>query len=207
MATLETGIEVLDRRLGGGVPAGSTVALVAPPSSGAELLLYELTGARPTLYLSTVRSATAVRDALDATAAPTGDPTVAELVGGEVLDDANRAVGRLGDGQALLVDPVDPLESRQTGRYVRFLNDLQNQLQNTKGCAILHCLADDEHPPNRRLTLHAADVVFDLETEMRGNSLVTRLTVPKNRGGRAVTDEIKLELIDRVAVDTSRDIA
>ena len=52
-----------------------------------------------------------------------------------------------------------------------------------------------------------ADAVFDLETSVRGTDLVTRLSVPKFRGGSALTETIKLELTDTVAVDTSRDIA
>lgn len=207
MTILETGIEVLDRRLGGGVPAGSTIALVAPPASGAELLLYELTAARPTQYLTTIRSEAAVRDGFRSTPARTGDPAIHSLADGEVLDQAKRSIGRLEEDQLLVLDPIDPLEERDGTRFIGFLNDLQTHLQNTKGCAVLHCLDDGHRPANRRLTLHAADLVFDLETEVRGSSLETRLTVPKNRAGQAITEEIKLELVDHVAVDTSRDIA
>lgn len=207
MTTIETGIEVLDRRLDGGVPAGSTVALTAPPASSAELLLYELTAARPATYLTTIRSAAAVQDALRATPSTTGEPTVRSVADGEVIDQARRSVGQLTEGDSLIIDPIDPLEARDETRYVGFLNDLQNRLQNTQGYAVVHCLDDEHNPANRRLTLHAADIVFALETEVRGSSLVSRLTVPKNRGGAAITEEIKLELVDRVAVDTSRDIA
>lgn len=207
MEQLNTGIEVLDRRLGGGIPAGSTVALVAPPSSSAELFLYELTASRQTMYLSTIRSAEAIRDALTATQAPTGDPTVHDLDRSQVLDQAKRAVGMLGEENGLIIDPVDPMEERDASRYGGFLNGLQTHLQNTKGYAVLHCLADEHSPVNRRMTLHAADIIFNLETDVRGSNLINRLTVPKNRSGRAISEEIKLELVDSVAVDTSRDIA
>lgn len=207
MTLLATGIDILDRRLDGGIPEGSVIALVAPPSSSAELLLYQLTAARQTLYLTTVRSAAAVRDALDTTRAPVGNPTVRELTAAEVLDQAHRAIGRVGEEAQLIVDPLDPIENREASRFVTFLNELQTQMQNTKGFAVLHCLHDGGDPTNRRLTLHAADIVFNLQMEVRGSNLVNRLTVPKNRGGRAINDEIKLELTEEVAVDTSRDIA
>lgn len=207
MTLLATGIDILDRQLDGGIPEGSVIALAAPPSSSAELLLYQLTAARRTLYLTTVRSAAAVRDALKVTQAPVGEPTVRELTAAEVLDQAHRAIGRVGEESQLIIDPIDPIEAREASRFVTFLNELQTQMQNTKGFAVLHCLHDEGDPQNRRLTLHAADIVFNLTTEVRGSNLVNRLTVPKNRGGRAITEEIKLELTEEVAVDTSRDIA
>ena len=73
---LETGIDVLDRKLNGGLPPGSIVAFTASPASQSELLLYELTAARGTLYLTTERSDQAVRDAIENTNAPVGSPTV-----------------------------------------------------------------------------------------------------------------------------------
>ena len=56
---LRTGIDVLDRKLDGGLPAGSIVVLNATPASQAELFLYELTATRGTLYkyIKNVRSA------------------------------------------------------------------------------------------------------------------------------------------------------
>ena len=52
-----------------------------------------------------------------------------------------------------------------------------------------------------------ADVVFQLETTVEGDRIENRLAVPKFRGGRAMSDVIKLELSDEVDIDTSRDIA
>lgn len=92
---LRTGIDVLDRKLSGGITAGSVVALIAPPASQAELLLYELTVPRRTLYLTTERSAEAVRDAFDRTSAPTGSPEIRRLDGEAPLDAANRLVEAL----------------------------------------------------------------------------------------------------------------
>jgi len=207
MTVRKTGITVLDRRLDGGIPQGSVVALIAPPESNAELLLYQLTAARQTLYLTTIRSAAGVRDGFRMTKAPIGDPVIRELSAAEVLDQANRVISRINNEVILIIDPVDPIEERESSRYAYFLNELQTHMQNTGGFAVLHCLNDDHHPSNRRLTLHAADLIFNLETEVRGSNLVNRLTVPKNRGGRAINDEIKLELTEQVAIDTSRDIA
>ena len=204
---LETGLEVLDRQLDGGIPPGSVVALVADPSSQAELLLYQFTAARGSLYLTTERDEQAATDALRATATPVGDPTVRDVTGAEPLDRASKLVRALPEEANLIVDTVDPLERSERNRYRTFLNDVRNHVVNTGSLAFLHCLDGNDPPSNRDTTEHMADVVFDLETSVRGTDLVTRLSVPKFRGGSALTETIKLELTDTVAVDTSRDIA
>lgn len=203
---LTTGITVLDRELGGGIPAGSIVALLADPASQSELFLYELTAVRGTLYLTTVRSDQAVEDAIARTRTRTGSPTVRDVGGEAPLDVANKLVRDLPEGANLIVDIVDVLESNDPVRYRAFLNGLQTHMVNTGGLAVLHGMKGDE-PANRRYTEHMADVVFDLRTTVDGAEIENRLAVPKFRGGQAPEETIKLRLSDQVAVDTSRDIA
>lgn len=204
---LSTGIDVLDRKLDGGVPKGSIVTLSAPPASQAELLLYEFTSARRTLYLSTDRDETAVADALERAPGRTGSPDVRRVPGDAPLDHSQRLFRRLPENSNLIIDPIDLLEKRDESRYRNFLNDLQNHLHNTEGVAILHCLDGRSVPDARDLTEHVADVVFQLHTEYSGDAVETRLAVPKFRGGRALPETIKLELSESVSIDTSRDIA
>lgn len=205
--TLPTGIDVLDRMLNGGIPAGSVVAVSAKPASQSELILYELTAARPTLYLSTRRSRAAVADALKAARTRVGDPHIQDLGMEAPLDHANRAIRTLPDGATLIIDPVNPLETTGEARYGTFLNELQTHMTNTGGVAYLHATEGRSVPDERDLTEYMADVVFQLETELRGDNLENRLAVPKFRGGPAMDEPIKLELRDRVSIDTSRDIA
>lgn len=204
---LPTGITVLDRRLGGGIPAGSIVLLEATPASQSELFLYEFTAVRETLYLTTIRSQAAVRDAFEQTDTETGDPTIREIGSDAPLDHANRLVGALPDGANLIIDVVDVLEWSEQARFRSFLNELQTQMVNTGGLAILHGLNGRAVPKNRDVTEHMADVVFDLNTEVRGKEIINRLAVPKFRGGAAMDETIKLKLMEEVRVDTSRDIA
>lgn len=204
---LPTGITVLDRQLGGGIPAGSIVLLSASPASQSELLLYELTATRGTLYLTTVRSDQAVQDALDRFEGHAGRPTIRDIAGDAPLDHANRLVSTLPEGANLIIDTADVLERTDHARYRSFLNHLQTTMVNTGGLAVLHGLKGRSVPSHRDLTEHVADVVFDLETSVDGSEVVNRLAVPKFRGGRALEETIKLKLADRVAIDTSRDIA
>lgn len=207
-ARLPTGIDVLDRKLEGGIPAGSIVTLTADPASQSELLLYELTATRGTLYLSTGRSDQAVQDGLERSPSNTGSPTVRHVgTDGEPLDQAQQLIRALPESANLIVDPADILERRDADRYQNFLNELQTQMVNTGGLAFLHCLKGRSPPGNRDMSEYMADVVFDLRTKLKGEEIENRLLVPKFRGGGALTEAIKLELTEAVAIDTSRDIA
>lgn len=204
---LRTGIEVLDRKLEGGIPSGSIVALTAEPASQAELFLYELTATRGTLYLSLDRTGDAVSSSIDRAPTRTGDPTVRDVAGEAPLDNATKLVSALPESSNLIVDPLDVLEHQEGPRFRNFMNELQNHIYNTESLALLHCLSGQDIPRMRDTTLHMADIVFDLETRVNGDRIENRLTIPKFRGGRAIPEVIKLELAEEVAIDTSRDIA
>lgn len=204
---LDTGIDVLDRKLDGGLPPGCIVAYAAEPASQSELLLYELTAARGTLYLSTERSDDAVRQAIESSPSAVGSPTIRHVTSDTPLEEATRLIGALPDGANLIIDTMDVLERCETDEYVTFLNDLKTRMLETGSIAVLHCLKGNNEPANRSRTYHAADAVFDLQTEIAGTELENHLTIPKFRGGSQPTDAIKLELTEEVAIDTSRDIA
>ncbi len=204
---LQTGISALDRQLDGGIPAGSVVALTAAPASQAELFLYELTGARDTLYLTIDRTSDAVANSIEAAPTSTGDPTVRDVTGDAPLDNTSKLIAALPDASNLIVDPIDVLERHEPPRYRKFMNELQNQVYNTDSLAVLHCLDGHAVPELRDTTVHMADVVFQLQTKLKGDRVENRLTVPKFRGGRALSDAIKLDLTEAIDIDTSRDIA
>ncbi|PSQ10909.1 transcriptional regulator [Halobacteriales archaeon QS_5_70_15] len=204
---LRTGIEVLDRKLDGGIPAGSIVALTADPASQAELFLYELTATRGTLYLSLDRAGSSVSNSIRTSPARTGDPTVRDVTGEAPLDNATKLISVLPESSNLIVDPIDILERQEPPRFRNFMNELQNHIYNTGSLALLHCLDGQDVPQLRDTTHHMADIVFDLDTSVKGDRIENRLAVPKFRGGVAPSEVIKLELSEEVAIDTSRDIA
>jgi KaiC/GvpD/RAD55 family RecA-like ATPase len=205
---LHTGIDVLDRKLEGGIPEGSLVVLGAEPASQAELFLYELTATRGTLYLSMDRTAQAVTTSIEQSPTNTGDPTVRHISGEAPLDNAGKLISALPENSNLIVDPLDVLEAQEPpSRFRSFMNDLQNHIVNTGSLGVLHCLEGRTVPPLRDSTEHFADVVFRLETEITSDDIENRLAIPKFRGGRAPNDIIKLDLMEEVSIDTSRDIA
>lgn len=204
---LQTGIEVLDRKLDGGLPPGYVVAFAADPASQSELLLYELTAARGTLYVTTERTDEVVRRAIDSSPSAVGSPTVRHVSGESPLEETARLVEALPDGANLIIDTLDVLEATDEAEYVSFLNDLKVRMLETGSIAVLHCLKGPSEPANRVRTHHAADAVFDLRTQVAGTDLENTLAIPKFRDGGQPTETIKLELTEEVAIDTSRDIA
>lgn len=206
MDPLATGISVLDREFGGGIPRGSIVVLTANPASQSELILDRLARVRECQYLTTVRSVGAVEASLTLDEAE--DETVVRDAAGDdpfatVLD----AAEELPDGGTIVVDSVQPLESRGRGEYGEFLNDLQQRVDDVGGLAVLHALKHPSTDQTRIVTEQIADIVFDLRTTVTGTEIANRLVVPKFRGGAALEEPLKLKLTDSVAVDTSRDIA
>lgn len=204
---LPTGIDVLDQRLDGGIPAGSIVALCAPPASQAELLLFEFTVPRETLYLTLDRTELAVSDTLRRTSVETGDPTVQYVAEGRRIDHAVELFRDLPERSTLVVDPHTVIENEDHSRFVEFMTQLRLHVIDTGSLAVLHCLDGQEIPARRDTTEHMADVVFRLTTNLAGATVENRLAIPKFRGGRALAETLKLRLTDSVEVDTSRDIA
>lgn len=203
---LETGIEILDRKLHGGLPAGGLVAVSAAPASQSERFLLELAAARPTLYLSTARPGADVRARLDGLSVDEATVVVAEADPADRVGHALDLVGTLPTASTFVVDPLDPFESLSAARYWSFLGDLRAGLSRAGAVGILHCLDGRAVSPLRDATEYVADVVLRLETARRGERVETTLTVPKYRGGRPLEDVIKLDLSTSFDVDLSRNI-
>lgn len=205
--TLSTGIDVLDRKLDGGIPAGRMMALLASPGSQSELFLYEMAGARKTVYLTTERRKTDVETELEQTEQSSREVAVHRLEASDPISDARAVIEDLPGGSMLIVDPVDPLEAMGEERYRTFLNDIKRRTVETGSLTLLHCLDGHGVSAQRGKTKYHVDVIFDLVTKLRGGSIENRLSVPKFRGGHSLPDAIDLDLTSDVTVDVSRKIA
>lgn len=205
--TFQTGIGSLDERLHGGIPPGSIVALTATPTSQSEQFLAHLIGKRPALYLTTQRSADVVREGLAYAMPDDGDCTVRAVDHYAPFAHVRRLVDELEDHSMLVVDTTNPFESDDVKQLQMLLNEIKTRLHDTESVAFLHCIEGHAVPAHRDTTEYMADVVFDLDTAVYGDSIENRLFVPKVRRGEAVTQAIKLNLTDGVTIDTSRDIS
>ncbi len=207
METLPTGISVLDREFGGGLPSGSVVVLKADPASQSELIVERFARVRECRYLTTVRSVDAVESALRLDAADENETAVSAVDADEPLDDALAAATDLPERGTLVVDSIEPLEDVDPAEYATFLSELRRRADEVDGLVVIHALKGLHDARNRLVTEQIADVVFDLRTTVTGTEIENRLIVPKFRGGAALEEPLKLKLTDAVSVDTSRDIA
>lgn len=227
---VSTGNASLDRRLEGGLRPGSVVAIQAPAASQSEALIHTLMQQRPSLYVSTVRRAAAVERAIGlvgghtpafsvrevgATSAATGSETVdegaaARADGGDdrdVLEAVAAALEQVDEQANVVVDPVNPLErSGDPSRYRAVLNELKERVLATGGVGVLHCVTHGETPGLREATLTVADVVWELEFVSLSNKRKYHLTIPKNRGGKVVQEEIEIVLGRDLNIDDTRNI-
>lgn len=206
MEPLPTGISVLDREFGGGIPRGSVVALKADPASQSELILDRFSRVRECRYLTTVRSVDAVEPSLTRDDED-GGTVVRDATGDDPFAAALDAAAELPEEGTLVVDSVGPLETDDREEYGAFLDGLRRHVGDAGGIAVLHALKGASAERNRVVTEQVADVVFDLRTTVTGAEIVNRLIVPKFRDGAALEEPLKLKLTDSVSVDTSRDIA
>lgn len=202
---LQTGIEILDRKLDGGIPPGQIIALSADAASQSDVFLYEITRARPTLYVTTMRSEAAVQDALAKAGANHDEVVVWRTDGEDPVSDLATLFEHIPERGNLIIDPVLVLE--QTGpRYWALLDELKTQVVARDSLALLHCLEETDGSRERNVTEYMADVVFQLTTTRQGESIENQLSVPKFRGGTPLEDIVKLTMTNRVDVDISRNL-
>lgn len=198
----------LDRRIGGGIPTGTLLALVAPAASQSEVLLHQFAGARPFHYVSTTCPDP---DELRATvAAHVDDPsegTFAYVDPEEALADPETLAGDVSPESYLVLDTADAFEQAGSRtEYLSFLNALKRRVGERDAVCVLHCLEGATPHGRRALTQKRADHVWQLKVTVLSESIRTQLLVTKARRSHALTEAIPLVLTDRVRVDTTRNI-
>lgn len=210
---LTTGIDHLDSELEGGIPPGRMLSLVAPPETQSELLVKQMAIQRPTLYISTFRPEWEVKEELHDHLQKSDDP---DLMDNEVqveyvspdnlLETPGKYVGNLQNGSNLIIDSINEFELEDRAQYVEFLNAVKEQLWDTGSVGLFYGIEEPVDPPARSLTLKRSDVVWQLERSVTNQDITTMLVISKFRGGKALTEPVKLVLTDEIQVDMSRDI-
>lgn len=180
---LPTGVDGLDAALAGGVPAGSLVAVSATPRTQSEPLLYAMAGANPTRYLSMLRPEPEVREAVAASGAQMGEVDVQDVTGEAVLSDPKTYLTGFEPNTVVVADPSTELEQGERERYREFLDTCKRALRMTDSVGLLHCHENTPSVLRRDMTIARADQVWDVHTDVSGDTMATRLAVTKCRGG------------------------
>ncbi|NPE28888.1 recombinase RecA [Methanococcoides sp. SA1] len=229
-----TGIYILDRILGGGLPLSSMIYFSADPRSMAEVFLYEFTQSRKTYYFTTGRRPKYImRDILNQHLDPSriifidiyseyyftplGD--MIDNVGNEYVDskiiefaeyNLDNIQNDVGDEAInIIFDNFSFFMNLNVnpGLLKRLTNIIYETSKEINSMTYLYSLKGcyDEHIENE--VLNASDVIFDVSVDRSCDHIVSKLAIPKIRGMVPNSDVLKFKVSEGVQIDTSRDIA
>ncbi len=231
---LSTGILVLDRTLGGGLPAGSVSYFSADPRSMSEVFLYQFTQSRRTFYFTTARRPKFVlNDIINLGFDPSNIIFVdvyseyyfnscgeaSENVGNEYIDSKiiefteynlrNIANDSNGEEINIIVDSFSfYLNLRVNPGLIRQLTNIIYEVTKEIQC-LTYLYGHKGSTPEKTCNeiFATADVVFESSLETNSDKLVSKLAIPKIRGMVPSPELIKFKIGEGVQIDTSRDIA
>jgi hypothetical protein len=206
---LPTGIETLDRKLGGGLPPGTLVVVTAPPGTQHDPLVCAGTGERSSLFFTTVKNEPAVHKMLEQSPVSTDVQDVEELEPDRTLEVVPEKLETLDQDQDFYLDVVDPIEADLSrDAYLDFLNGVSERLDAVGTTGYLYGYRTDDEPRNRRYTLDVADFVINLGTSQQRSKLKFALEIPKANGIRMNEDDRYLDIAvgRQIDVDETRNI-
>ncbi len=231
---LSTGILVLDRTLGGGLPAGSVSYFSADPRSMSEVFLYQFTQSRRTFYFTTARRPKFVlTDIINLGFDPSNIIFVdvyseyyfnscgeaSENVGNEYIDSKiiefteynlrNIANDSNGEEINIIIDSFSfYMNLRVNPGLIRQLTNIIYEVTKEIQC-LTYLYGHKGSTPERTCNeiFATVDVVFESSLETNSDKLVSKLAIPKIRGMVPSPELIKFKIGEGVQIDTSRDIA
>jgi len=228
---MPTGIVLLDRRLDGGLPAGSFVCVHADPLAMPEAFLYQFATVMKSYYFTTNRPAKFVKIDIERLHLDSQFVSFIDVYEQYYLNEYGQFIieDRYRDKEIFdyVDDRLSKIAEEESGEYNVIIDSLSfflnldidwglkdwliNKLYTfakDKGVVVYCHLIKDLHPSHIvNKVLEISDVVFDIEVERVGERLVSKFAVPKLRGKRPVLEYFRFYVEEGVQVDTSRDIA
>ncbi|CAD7770736.1 KaiC [Candidatus Methanoperedenaceae archaeon GB50] len=228
-----TGITALDRSLGGGVPAGSVIYILADPESMSEIFLYQFTQPRKTYYFTTERrpqyliqdiaslgfkidKITFVDIYSEYYMSPQGemiDNTGNEYVDAKIVElteEHLKNIQNIEEGESnIIIDSFSFYLSLNLnpGRIKHLLNTIYEITKSLRSLTYLYGLKDTHDRSIEHEILKQCDAIFDISLDKTGDRVQNKLAIPKIRGMVPTTEMIKFKVEDGIQIDTSRDIA
>ncbi|CAJ37334.1 RAD55 family ATPase [Methanocella arvoryzae] len=227
---LPTGMNILDRTLKGGIPKGSLVYFGADPKAQPEIFLYEFTTPRKTFYFTTGRDpAHILRHMAELNFAP--DNLEFINVHGEYYDNIYVSSQDIAEADRRVIEFIDArLDEIYTSCaepftiifdnfsflvdmgidltiLKRLLDKVYDMVVDRDSTCIL-LIIKGVHPERIENLLQTyCDTIFTIDSDLKGDKISNKLSIPKIRGMPPVVEYIRFKIMDRVYIDTSRDIA
>ena len=231
---LSSGIYVLDRSIGGGIPGGSVIYISASTKSMSEVFLYQFTQSRKTYYFCTERRPKYVQQDIENMNFDTSQIVFVDVYGsyfmsphGEMIDNVGNEyvdakivefmeynlksiLSEETEGEINII--VDTFTffmnlNLNTGIIRRLMNIIYETTKETGGLTFLYSLKDSHDQKLENEIVNTCDAIFDVDIEKSGDKIINKLSIPKIRGMTPTTEMIKFKIGEGIQIDTSRDIA
>jgi len=231
---LSSGIYVLDRSIGGGIPGGSVIYISATTKSMSEVFLYQFTQSRKTYYFCTERRPKYVQQDIENMNFDTSQIVFVDVYGsyfmsphGEMIDNVGNEyvdakivefmeynlesiLSEEPDGEINII--VDTFTffmnlNLNSGIIRRLMNIIYETTKETGGLTFLYSLKDSHEQKLENEIVNTCDAIFDVDVEKVGDKIISKLSIPKIRGMTPTTEMIKFKIGEGIQIDTSKDIA
>jgi archaellum biogenesis ATPase FlaH len=226
-----TGIILLDRRLDGGLPEGSMVCVHASPVAMPEAFFYQFSTVAKCYYFNTSRPSKYILRDMHLMGIEPNDVEFIDVYSHyylneygqfivedryrdkEIFDFVDAQLGRiLEEGEDDFILIFDSLSfflklNVEWGLKEWMLNKIYSITKETGNISYLYLLKDAHPPDVINKVLDMCDVIFDIIAEKIGEKIVSKVAIPKIRGGKAITEYFRYFVEEGVQIDTSRDIA
>lgn len=229
-ARLNTGIDILDRNLNGGIPSGTMVYFEADPKSVPDVFLYELTMPRKTFYVTTEKNRKYLLRNMDELLFDTAGVDFVDLHE-EYYERIVPSVKDRQEAQKKVIkcidDWLDGVRKQDTKNFTiifdtftffvelgvdmdtmkRIFDKIYELVNDTDSICFLFMIKGLHEVSLENRLQYWCDVVFRVDLELKGDKMINKLAIPKIRGMTPLTEYIKFKVTDRITIDTSRDIA
>ncbi len=225
---ISTGITLLDKRLGGGLPAGSMVCVYANPVSMPEAFLYQFSSVGIAYYVTTSRLPKFIIEDMKSLEIEVDHLEFIDVFsryyisdsGGFIIEDQyrDRDVFDFIDSELSEIDTKNPVIifdnlsfflnlNVPIGLKEWLINKIYITSKNLDGISYCYMIKGSQPKQIENMVINLSDVVFDIDSEKAGDRVVNRLGIPKMRKMKPIDETFRYYISHGIQIDTSRDIA